>query len=127
MWCAEPAADRHNSAMTLVQIDEVRFNADGLVPAVAQAEGTGEVLMLAWMNRAALERTLASREATFWSRSRGELWVKGATSGARQFVHEVRLDCDGDALLLTVSQTGGACHTGDRTCFDARLLLERGE
>ncbi len=96
---------------------------DGLVCAVVQQLGSNEVLMVAWMDDEALHRTLTTRRATYWSRSRKEYWVKGATSGNVQLVYEVRLDCDGDAVLLTVDQTGGACHTGDRTCFDADLLL----
>ncbi len=104
----------------------LKRNADGLVCAVAQAHGTGEVLMVAWMNDEALHRTLTTREATYFSRSRQELWVKGATSGHTQRVREVRLDCDGDTILLIVEQTGGACHTGDRTCFDAHVLLADG-
>ncbi len=101
----------------------LRRNADGLVCAVAQQRGTGEVLMVAWMDDEALARTLATRRATYWSRSRGEYWVKGETSGHTQHVHEVRLDCDGDTVLLVVDQVGAACHTGDRTCFDADVLL----
>ena len=97
----------------------VRFTDDGLVPAIAQQYDSGEVLMLAWMNREALERTLATGEATYFSRSRQSLWVKGETSGHRQRVRAVRLDCDGDTVLLSVEQAGSACHTGDRTCFDA--------
>ena len=96
---------------------------NGLFAAIAQERGTGKVLMLAWMNDEALARTLATREATYYSRSRGELWVKGATSGHTQYVHAVRLDCDGDAVLLEVDQVDGACHTGDHSCFDADLLL----
>jgi phosphoribosyl-AMP cyclohydrolase len=95
---------------------------DGLVCAVAQQVGTGEVLMVAWMDDEALHRTLTTRRATYYSRSRQQLWVKGETSGHTQYVHEVRLDCDGDTLLLQVDQTGAACHTGDRTCFDATVL-----
>ncbi|GHE13006.1 phosphoribosyl-AMP cyclohydrolase [Klenkia taihuensis] len=98
---------------------------DGLVAAVAQQHDTGEVLMLAWMDDEALRRTLATGEATYWSRSRGEYWVKGATSGHRQAVRAVRLDCDGDALLLLVDQTGPACHTGERTCFHRPLEVSR--
>ena len=79
--------------------------------------------MVAWMSDEALARTLATREATYWSRSRGELWIKGATSGHTQAVREVRLDCDGDTLLVLVDQQGAACHTGDHTCFDADVLL----
>jgi phosphoribosyl-AMP cyclohydrolase len=100
----------------------LKRNAEGLVCAVAQQRGTGEVLMVAWMDDAALHRTLTTREATYFSRSRGKQWIKGETSGHTQRVHEVRLDCDGDTILLVVDQEGGACHTGDRTCFDAGLL-----
>ena len=96
---------------------------NGLFAAIAQERGTGTVLMLAWMNDEALARTLATREATYYSRSRGELWVKGATSGHTQYVHAVRLDCDGDAVLLEVDQVDGACHTGAHSCFDAALVL----
>ena len=96
---------------------------DGLVCAVAQQRGTGEVLMVAWMDDEALHRTLTTRRATYYSRSRQQLWVKGETSGHTQYVHTVRLDCDGDTLLLEVDQVGAACHTGDRTCFDATVLL----
>ena len=95
----------------------------GLVPAVVQAYGTGEVLMLGWMDDEALHRTLTTGRATYWSRSRGEYWRKGDTSGHVQHVREVRLDCDGDALLVVVDQEGPACHTGDRTCFEADQLL----
>jgi phosphoribosyl-AMP cyclohydrolase len=101
----------------------LRRNADGLVCAVAQRRGTGEVLMVAWMNDEALHRTLTTGRATYFSRSRGELWVKGETSGNVQRVHEVRLDCDGDAVLVIVDQTGPACHTGAGSCFDADRLL----
>jgi phosphoribosyl-AMP cyclohydrolase len=97
-------------------------NADGLVCAVVQQRGTGEVLMVAWMDDEALHRTLTTRRATYWSRSRRKYWVKGETSGHVQQVHEVRLDCDGDALLLIVDQTGPACHTGTPTCFQDVLL-----
>lgn len=98
--------------------DAVRFDDHGLVPVVVQQDGTGEVLMVAYMNRAALDLTLDTHQATYWSRSRSELWVKGATSGNTQRVVSLALDCDADTLLMTVDQTGGACHTGDRTCFD---------
>ena len=99
---------------------------DGLVPAIVQQHDTGEVLMLAWMDDEALLRTLTTRSATYWSRSRGEYWVKGATSGNVQRVVSVALDCDGDTLLVRVDQTGAACHTGDRTCFDAGALPVEG-
>lgn len=101
----------------------LKRNSDGLVCAVAQEHGTGDVLMVAWMNDEALDLTLTTRKATYFSRSRNALWVKGETSGHTQYVREVRLDCDGDTVLVTVEQTGGACHTGDHTCFDADLLL----
>ncbi len=94
----------------------------GLVPAVVQQHDTGEVLMLGWMDDEALHRTLTTGRTTFWSRSRQEYWVKGETSGHRQWVRGVRLDCDGDTLLVAVRQEGPACHTGERTCFDAGAL-----
>lgn len=99
-------------------LGRVAFNADGLVPAVIQQHDTGEVLMLAWMDAEALRRTLTTGRVTFWSRSRGEYWRKGDTSGHAQYVKGARLDCDGDTVLVTVEQIGAACHTGDRTCFD---------
>lgn len=102
----------------------LKRNADGLIAAVVQERGSGDVLMVAWMDDAALARTLETREATYYSRSRREQWVKGATSGHTQYVHSVRLDCDGDTVLLTVDQVGGACHTGDHSCFDADALLQ---
>jgi phosphoribosyl-AMP cyclohydrolase len=98
-------------------------NADGLVPAVVQDATSGAVLMLAWMDDEALRRTLSTRRGTYWSRSRGVYWVKGETSGHTQAVREVRLDCDGDTLLVKVDQVGPACHTGTTTCFDATVLL----
>jgi phosphoribosyl-AMP cyclohydrolase len=95
---------------------------DGLVVSVVQQRGSGEVLMVGWMDDEALHRTLTTGRATYWSRSRQEYWVKGETSGHRQWVHDVRLDCDGDSLLVVVDQEGAACHTGDRSCFDAAPL-----
>jgi phosphoribosyl-AMP cyclohydrolase len=105
--------------------DRLKRDEQGLIAAVAQQWDTGEVLMLAWMDAEALRRTLETGRATYWSRSRQEYWVKGDTSGHTQHVRSVRLDCDGDAVLLAVDQVGAACHTGDRTCFDADLLLDR--
>ncbi|BFL90977.1 phosphoribosyl-AMP cyclohydrolase [Cutibacterium avidum] len=102
----------------------LRRNDAGLVPAVVQDATTGDVLMMAWMDDVALARTLTTRRATYWSRSRQEYWVKGETSGHTQHVRSVQLDCDGDTLLLRVDQVGGACHTGDHTCFDADVLLD---
>jgi phosphoribosyl-AMP cyclohydrolase len=108
-------------------LDQVSWNAEGLVAAIAQDARSGEVLMLAWMNRESLEMTAQSGEATYWSRSRGALWKKGETSGHVQKVLEMRLDCDGDTLLLRVESLGGiACHTGRRRCF-LNLLEGRGE
>lgn len=101
-------------------IDDIRFNADGLVPAVVQQDGTGEVLMLGYMNAEAVTRTLTEGRVTYWSRSRQEFWRKGDTSGHIQQLVSMKLDCDGDTLLLTVHQTGAACHTGTHTCFDDR-------
>ena len=105
---------------------KLKRNADGLFAAVAQERGSGAVLMVAWMDDAALARTLATRQATYFSRSRGQYWVKGETSGHTQYVHSVRLDCDGDTVLLEVDQHGAACHTGTHTCFDAEVLLGPG-
>ncbi len=100
------------------ELDVVKFDSNGLVPAVIQDIGDGTVLMLGYMNRESLRRTLTSGRTCFWSRSRQEYWVKGETSGDRQWVREVRYDCDGDTLLVLVDQEGkGACHTGERSCF----------
>jgi phosphoribosyl-AMP cyclohydrolase len=104
----------------------LKRDADGLVAAVIQQHDSGEVLMVGWMDDEALQRTLTTGRTTFWSRSRQQYWVKGETSGHRQWVKEVRLDCDGDTLLVKVDQEGPACHTGARTCFDDRLLLADG-
>jgi len=105
-------------APTADQLGAVTFNADGLVPAIAQCAETGEVLMMAWMNAESLAMTFAEGRMVYWSRSRSELWRKGDTSGDRQFVQSARYDCDGDTLLFTVIQEGrGACHTGERSCF----------
>jgi phosphoribosyl-AMP cyclohydrolase len=103
-------------------LDAVRFNADGLVPAIAQDIDNGDVLMMAWMNPESLRRTLDEGRMVYWSRSREELWRKGDTSGDHQTVREAYYDCDGDTLLFKVTQHGkGACHTGARTCFFRRL------
>lgn len=96
---------------------EIRFNRDGLIPAIAQDAGTGEVLMMAWMNADAVRETLDTGRVCYWSRSRQALWRKGETSGQVQYLVELRLDCDGDTLLLLVDQHGVACHTGRRNCF----------
>jgi len=98
-------------------LEQIPWNADGLIPAIAQQYDSGEVLMLAWMNREALEETLEKSRVCYWSRSRQQLWRKGESSGQVQVLKEARLDCDGDALLLLVDQTGPACHTGRRGCF----------
>jgi phosphoribosyl-AMP cyclohydrolase len=103
-------------------LDEVTWNSDGLVPVIAQEAGTGDVLMVAWMNREALAMTLAEGYAVYWSRSRNRFWRKGEESGHRQKVLEIRLDCDGDTVLLKVEQAGGiACHTGRHHCFFRKL------
>ena len=100
------------------ELAAIRYNADGLVPAIVQEQGTGAVLMLAWMDQEALARTLETGRTWFWSRSRREYWCKGETSGDRQWVREAYYDCDGDTILIVVEQEGrGACHTGERTCF----------
>lgn len=95
----------------------IRFNADGLIPCIAQQHDTGEVLMMAWMNRDAVAETLATGRVCYWSRSRAALWRKGETSGQVQTLHDLRLDCDSDTLLALVHQEGVACHTGRRNCF----------
>jgi len=96
---------------------EIKFGPEGLVPAIAQQHDTGEILMLAWMNHEAVRISLAEGRACYWSRSRGRLWRKGETSGQIQWLRELRLDCDGDTVLLLVDQQGVACHTGRRSCF----------
>lgn len=105
-----------------LDLDLVRFGPDGLVPAVVQQFDTREVLMLAWMDRDALQETVQTRRATYFSRSRGERWRKGDTSGHTQQVIRVSVDCDADTVLVEVDQTGVACHTGTRTCFDGRVV-----
>jgi phosphoribosyl-AMP cyclohydrolase len=121
----EPAAvtggDVPTSALDPAIAARLRRGPDGLVAAVVRQHDTGEVLMLAWMDDEALHRTLTTGRATYWSRSRGEYWVKGATSGHHQYVRAVAVDCDGDALLVDVEQVGAACHTGRRSCFFEQL------
>ena len=103
-------------------LDQISWTADGLVPAIAQEAGSGRVLMMAWMNRQSLQQTVAGGKAVYWSRSRQRLWLKGEESGHEQLVKEIRLDCDGDVVLLIVEQVGGiACHTGRHSCFFRRL------
>ena len=107
---------------TAEELAAVSWNADGLAPAIVQEQGTGQVLMLAWMNEESLRRTLEEGRTVFWSRSREELWRKGDTSGDRQWLREAYYDCDGDTILLVVDQDGqGACHTGSFTCFFRRF------
>lgn len=107
-------------------LDQVKWNEDGLVPAIARDAEDGQILMMAWMNREALAETAASGKAVYWSRSRGKLWRKGEESGHEQQVREIRLDCDNDVILLTVTQIGGiACHTGRRHCFFQKLEGDR--
>ena len=108
--------------MSEAWLDELAFDADGLIPAVAQEAGTGKLLMMAWMNREALAETVRSGRAVYWSRSRKRLWRKGEESGHTQLVKEVRLDCDADVVVLEVEQVGGiACHTGHERCFFRKL------
>jgi phosphoribosyl-AMP cyclohydrolase len=105
-------------SFTDADLAQVTFNADGLVPAIIQEEGTGQILMMAWMNADSLKQSLETGRTWFWSRSRQEYWCKGETSGDRQFIREGYYDCDGDTLLFVVEQEGkGACHTGERSCF----------
>jgi phosphoribosyl-AMP cyclohydrolase len=105
-------------AASAEQLDAIQYNADGLVPAIVQEHDTGRVLMLAWMNAEAVQRTMETGRTWFWSRSRQEYWCKGETSGDRQWVREAYYDCDGDTLLFVVEQEGrGACHTGEHSCF----------
>lgn len=110
------------------ETEEIRpkFNSDGLIAAIAQDFDTGEVLMLAWMNEEALTKTIETGQATYWSRSRQAIWMKGETSGNVQQVLEIRIDCDQDAILMIVRQTGGACHTNRRSCF-YRTVSESGD
>ena len=97
--------------------DKLKFNAEGLIPAIVQDQATGRVLMMAWMNRASLEATVTSGRTHFWSRSRQKFWMKGESSGHTQTVKQIAFDCDGDTLLIQVEQNGGACHEGYRSCF----------
>ena len=112
-----PGAELDSAIRARLKRDE-----HGLFPAVAQQHDTGEVLMVGWMDDEALRRTLTTGRCTYWSRSRQQYWVKGETSGHQQWVKSVALDCDGDTVLVKVDQVGAACHTGDRTCFDADVL-----
>ena len=124
---AAPNLDTESPASGATALDpavSARLKRDehGLFPAVAQQHDTGEVLMVGWMDDEALRRTLTTGRCTYWSRSRQEYWIKGETSGHQQWVKSVALDCDGDTVLVQVDQVGAACHTGDRTCFDAGQL-----
>ncbi|BFM11227.1 phosphoribosyl-AMP cyclohydrolase [Simiduia litorea] len=115
-------------------IARLNFNAEGLIPVITQCHMSGQVLMQAWMNQAAIEKTLVSGHMTYWSRSRRDFWIKGETSGHVQQLVSMRFDCDGDAILCLVEQTGAACHTGRRTCFylwvdsnNQQVVLQQGE
>mgnify|MGYP000085463946 CR=1 FL=1 len=108
-------------------IKDLKFDANGLIPAIIQEIGTNDVLMVAYMNDAAVKRTIESGRTWFWSRSRQEYWCKGETSGHRQYVKEIRYDCDADALLIMVEQVGPACHTGYKSCFFRTVDKETGE
>lgn len=113
--CADISGDDSQSWLTMLKT--LSFNAKGLIPAIAQQYNSGEVLMMAWMNRESIEETLYTGRVCYWSRSRSKLWRKGESSGQIQTLIEMRIDCDGDTLLLQVDQTGPACHTGQRSCF----------
>jgi len=117
LWREMETASPGDAAPLQQVLAQVPWNRDGLIPAIAQQYDTGEVLMLAWMNREALEETLNKKRVCYWSRSRQQLWRKGESSGQIQELKEARFDCDGDTLLLQVDQTGPACHTGRRGCF----------
>jgi phosphoribosyl-AMP cyclohydrolase len=110
-------SDEAGAELRPVELDELRWSVDGLIPVIVQDAGGGEVLMLAWANREALERTLAEGRMVYWSRSRGELWRKGDTSGHVQHWETLRVDCDADAIVARIHQAGAACHTGARSCF----------
>ena len=125
LWLQLEQAGLDDSRPLAEVLEAMPWNADGLIAAIAQQHDSGEVLMLAWMNRAALEETLASGQVCYWSRSRQQLWRKGETSGHRQRLVEARLDCDGDAVLLLVEQQGPACHTGRPNCFYNAIRDER--
>ncbi|TIH10455.1 phosphoribosyl-AMP cyclohydrolase [Pseudomonas leptonychotis] len=125
LWLALEQAGLGDSRPFSEVLDAIPWNADGLIAAIAQQHDSGEVLMLAWINRTALEETLASGQVCYWSRSRQQLWRKGETSGHRQRLVEARLDCDGDAVLLLVEQDGPACHTGRPNCFYNAIRAER--
>ena len=105
------------------QLDAVTFNSDGLVPAIAQCSQTGQILMMAWMNEESLTKTIETKRATYWSRSRDALWIKGETSGHYQDLVSLSFDCDSDSILLLVNQTGAACHTGERSCFHSEIPI----
>ena len=104
-------------SLNIFSLNDITFNKDGLLPVISQCMNTGKVLMMAWMNKEALEKTIKSRNMIYYSRSRSQLWRKGESSGNFQKLHELRLDCDNDTLLALIEQTGGACHTGSQSCF----------
>jgi phosphoribosyl-AMP cyclohydrolase len=107
-------------------LDKLKFNADGLIPAIIQEQSTGRVLMMAWMNRETVQRSIDLGQTVFWSRSRQKYWVKGETSGHVQMIKDIAFDCDGDTLLFQVEQTGAACHEGYKSCF-FRSIREQGK
>lgn len=125
LWLQLEQAEVGESQPLAAVLDNVPWNGDGLIAAIAQQHDSGEVLMLAWMNRQSLEETLSSGQVCYWSRSRQQLWRKGETSGHRQRLIEARLDCDGDAILLRVEQQGPACHTGRPNCFYNAIQNDR--
>lgn len=108
-------------------IEKLKFNEDGLIPAIVQEQGTGRVLMMAWMNRPSLEKTIETGKTCFWSRSRQKFWIKGESSGHTQAVKDIAFDCDGDTLLIQVEQIGAACHEGYKSCFFRSVEKDGGE
>lgn len=115
------------SALLMSFFDQLKFNADGLIPAIIQDAANGRVLMMAWMNRASLEKTLETGKTWFWSRSRNKFWMKGESSGHTQTVKDIAFDCDGDTLLIQVGQVGAACHEGYRSCFFRSVVTPSGD
>ena len=124
--CLHSAADQ-GYVWTMTFFDQLKFDAGGLIPAIIQEQSSGRVLMMAWMNRASLEKTLATGKTHFWSRSRQRFWMKGESSGHTQSVKDIAFDCDGDALLIQVEQIGAACHEGYKSCFFRSVEDQGGE
>jgi len=125
-YIAAEEVNRQRTHFPMTCYDKLKFDANGLIPAIIQEQGSGRVLMMAWMNRASLEKTITSGRTHFWSRSRQKFWMKGETSGHTQTVKQIAFDCDGDTLLIQVEQVGAACHEGYHSCF-FRSVTESGD